>query len=104
MSQSQNNNNSHHFKPQRFEIRIQEYIASDWSDWLDGFSVTHDTARQTILTGVIQDQSALHGLLARIRDLGLTLISVHQVSPEPMKEENSGRLDPDANTPLEDPT
>ena len=60
----------------RVEIRIKGRIASHWSDWFEGLTVTHTDSDETVLTGEVLDQAALFGLLARVRDLGLALISV----------------------------
>ena len=60
----------------RVEIHIKGRIASHWSDWFEGLTVTYTESDETVLTGEVLDQSALFGLLARVRDLGLTLISV----------------------------
>jgi len=62
-----------------YEIRIKEEISEKSLTWFEDFTVTQTTSGETILTGMLADQSALHGLLAKIRDLNLTLISVNQV-------------------------
>jgi hypothetical protein len=64
---------------QRFEIRIRGHLSPQWSDWFEGFTITHTTDGDSILAGSVTDQSALHSLLARIRDLNLALVSVNQV-------------------------
>ena len=66
-------------KPITYEIRIEGLVDGRWTDWFDGMTITHDDDSETILTGELQDQSALHGVLDRIRDLGLNLISVRRV-------------------------
>ena len=58
------------------EIRIKGHIDEHWSDWFKGLAVEHIGEDETVLTGPVTDQSALYGLLARLRDLGLTLLSV----------------------------
>ena len=60
----------------RVEIHIKGRIASHWSDWFEGLTITYTENDETVLTGEVLDQSALFGLLARVRDLGLALISV----------------------------
>ena len=60
----------------RAEIRVQGRIDEHWSDWFEDFEIAHTERGETILTGDVADQSALYGLLARLRDLGLPLISV----------------------------
>jgi len=57
-----------------FEIEVKGILDEKWSDWFDGLSVTYLDNKNTLLRGHIQDQSALHGILSKIRDLGLTLI------------------------------
>ena len=59
-----------------YELRIGGHLDRHWSTWFDGFTVTHEDDGSTTLRGVVRDQSELHGLLARVRDLGATLISV----------------------------
>jgi hypothetical protein len=60
------------------QIRVRGVIDSKWSDWFDGLSVFPQADGTTLLTGPVRDQSALHGLLAKIRDLGLPLLSVER--------------------------
>jgi hypothetical protein len=59
-----------------YEIRVKGHLGARWSDWFDGLSVTHASDGTTIIHGRVADQAALHGLLARVRDLGLPLVSV----------------------------
>ena len=59
-----------------YEIKIRGHLDEHWSDWLGGLEITHDGHGNSFLTGVVPDQAALHGILAQIRDLGLTLISI----------------------------
>jgi hypothetical protein len=61
---------------QTYTIRIRGHLSPRWSDWFDGMEITHGGDGQTILSGVLPDQSALFGLLYKIRDLGLTLVAV----------------------------
>jgi len=60
----------------RVEIRITGRIDEDWADWFGDLEIAHTEEDETVLTGTVSDQSALYGLLARLRDLGLALISV----------------------------
>ena len=69
-------------QPGRYEILIKEQIGDKWLAWFDEYSVTRTESGETLLTGSIPDQAALHGLLAKIRDLNLTLISVNQIEPK----------------------
>jgi hypothetical protein len=59
------------------EIRVKGQIDEQWSDWFEGLSVAHTEQGETVLTGSVADQGALHGLLAKLRDLGLSLLSVN---------------------------
>jgi hypothetical protein len=63
--------------PARYEIRVEGALGEGWSAWFDGLQVASEGG-QTVISGVISDQPALHGLLNRVRDLGLCLISVHR--------------------------
>jgi hypothetical protein len=68
--------------PGRYEIRVQGELGADWSEWLSGMEVLPDSAGETTISGVVPDQAALHGILSRIRDLNLTLVSVRRVHDE----------------------
>ena len=59
-----------------YEIKVKGNLDKHWSDWLGGLEITQDEQGNSLLTGVVPDQAALHGILNQIRDLGLTLISV----------------------------
>lgn len=60
----------------RWEIRVEGQVDQRWSEWFDGMQLTNDTAGQTVIAGEVADQAALHGLLDRVRDVGLTIVSV----------------------------
>ena len=62
----------------RYEIRLQGHLQSRWAAWFDGLQVSDD-GEETVISGLLADQPALHGLLAKIRDLGLCLISVRRL-------------------------
>ena len=62
---------------QNVEIRVKGQIDQHWSDWFDDLTVTHTDQDETVLTGPVVDQAALHGLLAKLRDLGLPIVSVN---------------------------
>ena len=70
-----------HQNPGRYEIRVKGRLDTRWAAWFDGLTLTHDSDGTTIIHGPVADQAALHGLLQKIRDLGLPLISVNHVDP-----------------------
>ncbi len=72
-----------------YEIRVKGHLGGQWSDWFAGFSLTSERGGRLLLSGPVADQAALHGLLDRIRDLGLPLISV--TSSEPLNLAELGR-------------
>ena len=61
-----------------YVIRLKGYLDSCWTEWFDNLTMSHTSSGETILAGPIVDQAALHGLLAKIRDLNLTLVSVNR--------------------------
>ena len=63
-----------------YEIRVDGVLGSRWAAWFDGLQVSDD-GEETVISGLLADQPALHGLLAKIRDLGLCLISVRRLDP-----------------------
>jgi hypothetical protein len=63
----------------RYEIRLQGHLESRWSAWFDGLNVTNEPDGTTVLAGSVADQAALHGLLQKVRNLGLPLVSVTPV-------------------------
>ena len=78
--------------PTIYEIRVAGHLSSQWVDWFEDLTLTLEEDGNTLLTGPIVDQAALHGLLKKVRDLGLSLVSVNQVSPlettnQPYKEQ-----------------
>jgi hypothetical protein len=64
-----------------YQIRIQGGLDSTWSDWFAGLTISRQAGGETVMTGPIVDQAALHGLLSKIRDLNLPLLSVVRVDP-----------------------
>ncbi len=69
----------HH--PGCYEIRLQGHLDSRWAAWFDGLSLTNESDGTSVLQGQVVDQAALHGLLQKVRDVGLPLVSVIQVQP-----------------------
>jgi len=62
---------------QRVEIHVEGHLDRTWAEWLDGFNLTHTRQGETVLTGEVKDQAALYGLIAKLRDLGVKLVSVN---------------------------
>ena len=65
-----------------YQIRIKGHVRREWADWFGGLTITLEDNGDTLLTGPVIDQAALHGLLRKVRDLGLPLLSVIQVELE----------------------
>ena len=76
-------------KPGVYEVRIKGTLDERWSDWFDGFTIIPQVDNETLLTGAVTDQISLHGLLSKIRDLGLSLLSVVRAEAAPSTEEQS---------------
>lgn len=64
-----------------YQIRVKGHLGPQWSDWFEGLAVTLEEDGNTLLTGPVPDQPALHGLLRKVRDLGMPLLSVNGVEP-----------------------
>ena len=62
-----------------YQIRIKGHLGHQWTDWFEGLTITLEENGDTLLTGLVSDQAALHGLLKKVRDLGLPLLSVNSV-------------------------
>ena len=67
-------------QPPVFQIRLKGHLGSQWTDWFEGLTVTLAEDGETLLTGPVADQAALHGLLKKVRDLGMPLVSVNRVA------------------------
>ena len=66
-------------QPMVYQIKIEGQLGSQWADWFEGLTITPDDNGDTLLTGPVIDQAALHGLLKKVRDLGLPLLAVQRV-------------------------
>ena len=69
-------------EPGVYQIRVSGVLDDRWSDWFDGFSFDKSSVNETVLTGCVTDQAALHGLISKIRDIGLPLISVERIEED----------------------
>ena len=67
---------------QQVEIRVKGQIDQHWTDWFDGLTITHTEDGDTLLAGSVADQAALYGVVSKLRDLSLHLLSVTPVKPE----------------------
>lgn len=74
-----------HHNPSVYRIHLQECLDSDWKQWFDGFAITEEAGGGSLLTGPVVDQAALHALLRKLRDLGLTLLSLKRVETQAEK-------------------
>ena len=68
-------------QPMVYQIRIKGHLSHQWTDWFGGVTITLEDNGDTLLTGPVIDQAALHGLLKKVRDLGMLLVSVIRVEP-----------------------
>jgi hypothetical protein len=82
-----------HYEPGIYEIRIKGHLDDKWADWFEGLTITLEDNGDTLLTGPVIDQAALHGLLKKVRDLGLPLVSVSPVEPGPSTTLGAGQAD-----------
>jgi hypothetical protein len=64
-----------------YQIRVRSHLGTDWTDWFEGLTITCEENGDTLLTGPVVDQAALHGLLRKVRNLGIFLISVNRLEP-----------------------
>ena len=79
---------SEHVRQEVYQIVVKGHLDSEWSEWFDGLAVTMVDNGATILSGPIIDQTALHGVLIKIRDLGLPLLGLSRIEPERENESN----------------
>ncbi len=68
-------------QPTVYQIRLKGHLGREWANWFGGVTIALEASGDTLLTGPVADQAALHGLLKRVRDLGLPLVSVNPVEP-----------------------
>jgi hypothetical protein len=69
-------------QPVIYKIRIKGHLGREWTDWFEGLTITLEEDGNTLLTGPVIDQAALHGLLKKVRDLGMPLVSVSPLEPD----------------------
>jgi hypothetical protein len=74
-----------------YQIRIKGHLDHRWRDWFEGMSITLEDIGDTLITGPVVDQAALHGLVKKVRDLGLPLISVNRVDPGQIESPDDNR-------------
>jgi hypothetical protein len=72
--------------PSWYEVRVQGHLEARWAAWFDGLTLTRERGGTTVLAGSVADQAALHGLLQKIRDVGLPLVSVTTTAPREAEE------------------
>ncbi|MBA2677707.1 MAG: SDR family oxidoreductase [Ktedonobacteraceae bacterium] len=77
------NSESEKAQPLAYQIRIKGHLGSAWTDWFSGLTITTLDNGETLLTGPVVDQAALHGLLRKVRDVAMPLVSVIRVKPDP---------------------
>ena len=75
------NSESEKAQPLVYQIRIKGHLGRQWTDWFGGLAITLEDNGETLLTGPVVDQAALHGLLKKVRDLAMPLVSVSPVTP-----------------------
>ncbi len=76
-----------------YQIRLKGHLGSEWTDWFGGLTITLDEDGDTLLTGPVIDQAALHGLLKRVRDLGMPLVSVSPLEHGRSTTRRAGQAD-----------
>jgi hypothetical protein len=80
-------------QPVVFQIRIKGHLSRKWAGWFEGLAITLEDDGDTLLTGPVVDQAALHGLLKKVRDLGLPLVSVGPLKYSPSTTFETGQAD-----------
>ena len=91
---------SHELKPKAdpgeltvYQIRIKGHLGREWTDWFGGLTITLEEDGDTLLTGAVVDQAALHGLLKKVRDLGMPLVSICPLEHGPSTNLGTGQAD-----------
>ncbi len=79
-------------EPGLYEIRIRGHLTDRWANWFEGLTSTLEDNGDTLLTGLVVDQAALHGLLKKVRDLGMPLLSVNRISFHETHQYHSKRI------------
>ncbi len=79
-------------QPMIYQIRIKGHLGHEWTDWFEGLTITALDNGETLLTGPVVDQAALHGLLRKVRDVGMPLISVIHVPPGQAEASNGNEM------------
>ena len=72
----------HHHEAGRYEIRLKGHLDPRWANWFEGLSLTNESDGTTVIHSHVADQAALHGLLQKVRDVGLPLVSVTHLDPD----------------------
>ena len=72
-------------QPTIYQFRLRGHLGQQWMDWFEGLSITLEEDGNTLLSGPVVDQSALHGILKRVRDLGMPLLLVSVIGPDPQE-------------------
>ncbi len=80
-------------QPTVYQIRLKGHLGCEWANWFAGMTIALEANGDTLLTGSVADQAALHGLLKRVRDLGLPLVSVNPVEPGALAALGTGQAD-----------
>jgi len=82
-------------QPTIYQIRIKGHLGQQWTDWFEGLTITLEENGDTLLTGPVIGQPALHGLLKKVRDLGMPLLAVNRVEPGRAEEVDIAKLQGD---------
>jgi hypothetical protein len=79
---NENNPTTDPGQPMVYQIKIKGHLGRQWADWFEGLAITLEDNGETLLTGSVVDQAALHGVLRKVRDVGMPLLSVNRVKPD----------------------